>query len=465
MKRHTIVETVDRGICTGCGVCAVLTEGAIRLEQNQFWLYEPILEGVGDGELAKASRVCPFSDDALTEDELDAPSPQGRALPRDPRFGRLGRTFAGRVTPDDDLIGSSSGGLTTWLIRALLRRGMVDGVIHVAAMPSPGAGSHFEYVVSYGEEELATRRKSQYAPTTLARVLRQVREDGRRYAVVGVPCFVKAARLAARHDPVLGQQLTFFVGLVCGHMKSEFFGESLAWQLGVPPSELAGVDFRVKVPGRPSSRYDFAALRAGTREWVSRQASLLVGGNWGHGAMQPEACNFCDDIFAETADIVFGDAWLPRFTADWRGMNIVVTRNPLLDTIFDEGAARGEVVVEALSPDDVAASQAGNFRHRRDGLAVRLADDLDAGLSVPRKRVAPRRDHVTKRRLHLIRQRRAMSALSLRAFAEARESGDLDRYLTPMRRAIKAYAAIDTPLLRRILGRAKRVLRVVLPSR
>lgn len=464
LSKHTIVETVERGICIGCGACSVATDGAIQLELNRHRLYEPRLDDVDAELIALASSVCPFSDDAANEDDLDAPSQAGQELPRDNRLGRVGRTFAGRIALDSKVIRSSSGGLTTWLLNELLEIGLVHGVIHVASAGSPGSGSHFQYVVSTKEGELSERTKSQYAPTQFADVIAQVRGDGRRYVVVGVPCFIKACRLLARQDADLAKQLTLFVGLVCGHLKSEFFGESLAWQLGIQPTDLARVDFRVKVPGRPSSNYDFGALRTGESSWISLPTTSLVGGNWGHAAMQPEACNFCDDIFAETADVVFGDAWLPRFASDWRGTNVVVTRNPSLDAIFDEGVARGEIVAERLSADEVAESQAGNFRHRRDGLAVRLADDLDAGLSVPRKRVEPGRDHVTERRTRLIRQRRAMSALSLEAFAKARENGDLDLYLRPMRRAIGAYRRIEHPLLRRIYLRTKRALKVLLAS-
>lgn len=456
LNKHTIVETVERGICIGCGACSVATNGAIRLRLGRHRLYQPDLVGATEAQLAVASRVCPFSDDALTEDELGAPSIAGRELRDDARIGRISRTFAGRIESEADIVGASSGGLTTWLLTKLLKRGLVDGIVHVAPAPAAGAGSHYEYVVSYGEEELSARRKSQYAPTHLVSVMSKIRGDGRRYAVVGVPCFIKACRLLAEEDSVLGEQVAFYVGLVCGHLKSEFFGESLAWQLGISPSDLAAVDFRVKVPGRPSSQYNFGARKVGQDRWIELPTASLVGGNWGHAAMQPEACNFCDDIFAETADAVFGDAWLPRYVANWRGTNVVVTRNPELDAIFDAGLARGEIAIESLSADEVARSQAGNFRHRREGLAVRLADDLELGLSVPKKRVQPGRRHVTSRRLKLIRQRRSISRLSLETFAHARKSGNLGEYLRPMRAAVRSYRASEGRLMRRVFQRLAR---------
>ena len=371
-----------------------------------------------------------------------------------------GRVFAGRHRSDEYLMGSSSGGLCSWLVDQLMARGLVDGVIHVGR--AGGEGQIFAYAASLDRRDARARRKSQYCATTLADVLTSVRADDRRFAIVGVPCFIKATRALCRDDPLLADRLPFFIGLVCGHLKSQFFAESLAWQLGVVPDELEAVDFRIKNATRSSSDYDFGALRRGEDEFVQRRARDLIGTNWGHGAFQLEACNFCDDVLAETADVVFGDAWLPQYTQDWRGTNVVVTRNSQVDAIFADGVAAGEIWLEDLTVDEVARSQAGNYRHRRDGLSVRLADDIAARLSVPSKRVEPRVDHVSARRRRLIRLRRRMSAASHELFAQAREEGELPIYLDAMRRSAVEYRRTEVPLWRRMAGRVRRLVRRIL---
>ena len=437
---HTIEDTVDRGMCIGCGACSVATNGAIPLTLGLGGMYSASLDGVAEEQIRRGSRVCPFSDEALDEDALGAPTPAGNELPSDPRLGRHGRVLVGRHRSDEYLMGSSSGGLTSWLLDQLLARDLVDAVIHVGR--NGENGELFQYTISRDPASATARRKSQYYPTTLRDVLNTARREPQRYALVGIPCFIKAARLLCRDDESLGQSIRYFVGLVCGHMKTRFFAESLAWQVGIAPHELAAVDFRIKNPDRKASDYDFGALRRGATDYVQRRTQALVGGNWGHGAFQPEACNFCDDVFAETADVVFGDAWLPRYKDDWRGTNVVVTRNPEIDRILEDGATSGAIELETISVDEAAQSQAGGLRHRRDGLAVRLADDLRAGLSVPRKRVAPSATAAAGRAA-LIRQRRDMSRLSLELFAEARRRHDLDAYLRPMGAAILAYRRLE----------------------
>ena len=189
----------------------------------------------------------------------------------------------------------------------------------------------------------------------------------------------------------------------------------------------------------------------------------LVGGNWGHSAFQPEACNFCDDVVGETADISFGDAWLPQFASDPRGTNIVISRNLEIDDVFNDAHRRQEIEIFEASPEDAVASQAGGFRHRRDGLSVRLADDLAAGLSVPRKRVAAIVDGtLSGRRVALFRQRRRMAESSHAAFAAARAEKDLDIYLKHQKKEMAAYARIEMSFGRRLLRRIKRLMRYVL---
>ncbi|MBK8018945.1 MAG: Coenzyme F420 hydrogenase/dehydrogenase, beta subunit C-terminal domain [Betaproteobacteria bacterium] len=138
------------------------------------------------------------------------------------------------------VVKSSSGGLTTWLLEALLERGDIDGVVHVSASDSP----LFMYTVSTTRDGLGARGKSRYYAVEVSEVLNAVRGNGRRYAFVGVPCFVKAARLIAEQDEQLGRQLVYFIGLVCGHLKSFAYAELMAWQQGVTPDKLERFDFR-----------------------------------------------------------------------------------------------------------------------------------------------------------------------------------------------------------------------------
>ncbi|MEG6508893.1 Coenzyme F420 hydrogenase/dehydrogenase, beta subunit C-terminal domain [Methyloligella sp. 2.7D] len=454
----SISDVVQRGLCVGCGGCAVAC-GSVTMRLNESGAYEASLEEVGPVERAELGAVCPFSDAAPDEtaiaEELFGKSGQAQ----DPRTGYYLSLNAGRVADTETVTDSSSGGLTSWLLIQLLERGMIDGVIHVGE--GREEGRLFDYCVSTSTEELLQRRKSQYYSTELSAALRAVRGDGKRYALVGVPCFIKAARLLAKSDPVLSEQLGYFLGLVCGHLKSSGFAELMAWQVGVSPDELARVDFRHKVPDQPANRYEFGALRRGSSDWRYATSLTMLGGNWGHALFQLRACDFCDDIFAETADVCFGDAWVDRFAKDWRGTNIVVCRNPELQAIFEEGLRSSEIVFEPLAMADLLASQGGNFRHRHLGLSVRLKNALRRGEHVPRKRIAPGSLRVSMLRKRIIRIRERLAMRSHDAFRQAKQRGDLAIFRQAIAPELRALSRTDkmaryTPA--RVAGKLGRVL-------
>lgn len=442
----SITNVVISGACVGCGACSVITNRQIPMVLNAHGSWQaspgralPLAREVG-------SRVCPFADESPNETEIS--SELYRDLLLHPRVGRYLDAYAAQVNDESCLVGSSSGGLTSWLLSQLLERELIDGTIHVGA---DGVAGLFSYVVSETRSAVVTRRKSVYYSTSMADALLTIRGNGKRYALVGVPCFITAGRLLASNDEELNSQLRFFVGLVCGHLKSASFADLLAWQLGIEPQDLAAVDFRVKNPNRNAGAYDFEAVST-SGEVRRAQANALLGSNWGHGLFQLDACNYCDDVFAETADITLGDAWLPEFVADWRGHNVVVTRHPLLARIVDEGVAAGAISRHPLGPDRVAESQAGNFRHRREGLKLRLYDDQKAGRWTPRKRVDPS-PNIPRHRKAVVRARRTLSVPSHVLFLRAVEDRSLELFIDEVTPLINAYnRAHRTAIMRKVAG-------------
>lgn len=440
-----IEDVLESDMCIGCGGCAYVSSGALSLNENELGAQTVSLEDVyslPENVKAKVDAICPFSDKSLNEDQLDAPFEHASSLPFNEVVGRYNALFAGRQSDEESLIGSSSGGLTSWLTKKLLEKGLIDGVVHVGKAACEG--DLFEYRISKTQDELDSNRKSNYYPTTLANVLEEVgSQRGKRYAIVGVPCFIKSARLLCEVDENLKSSLKYFIGIVCGHMKTRFFAESNAWQLGVSPSEIQKVDFRKKIPNTKVGNYHFS-VTSNNNEEQSAQPTSLLGGNWGHAFFQPNACNYCDDIFAETADIVFGDAWLPKFNNEWRGTNIVVSRHPELTELFENADDSGELTTENLSLNEIIQTQFGGISHRRHGLVIRTKDDEKEGRNFPSKRIDPAKVNLPFWRVELLRQRRKMSGMSGMVFAEAKNNSDLNQFLTSMLSEVAVYRYIET---------------------
>lgn len=404
-------EIVDAGLCIGCGACTGAT--GLRMAMDSYGQLKPS----GPAPLRKrrseaVASVCPFSPTALDEDRI-ADDRFLQAPMQDTRLGRYENGYVGAVAEGPYRQNGSSGGMVSWKAAELLRRGMVDGVAHVRPAVS---GRYFGYALSRCVDEVRAGAKSRYYPVELSGILDEIRLIPGRYAIVGIPCFIKAVHLLRRREPILGERIVYTLGLFCGHMKSARLVDSFAWQMGLPAEAVAQPEFRVKDPQWPANFYT-AQLTLDDGSVHRKDWWHLCDGDWGAGFFQNPACNYCDDVLAETADIAFGDAWVEPHSSDWRGTNVVVARSDLLRDIVDEAIAAGRLDLRTVDADYVAQTQAAGLRQRREGLAYRLSW-RKRGLR-PRKRVAARTDIAPQRKL-IYRMRYAISAWSHRMFRLAR---------------------------------------------
>lgn len=453
MNGPDLRKVVDGGYCIGCGGCAAL-DGRIRMAFDEMRRLQAVLPE--DGGTSAAAAACPFADGTADEDRIAAETFTAPDIREDGRIGRHLATFGGWVTEDDFRARASSGGIGSWMQAELLREGLVDAVLDVTAVPvAPGDAPLFRFAVATTVEAVRDNAKTRYYPVEMSGVIAHMRDNPGRYAVIGVPCFAKAMRLVARQDPVIAERLHVVLAIVCGHLKSAAFAEAIAWQMGIPPDGLTGIDFRAKLAERPASRYGatVTGLRDGKTVEITRPMEGLAGANWGHGLFKFKGCEFCDDVLGETADAVVGDAWLPAYEADPKGANVVVVRTPLMLELIRKGGEEGRLHLDDLSADAVAASQAGGLRHRRDGLAYRLWLTDKAGEWRPAKRVTARRDHLDPHMQRIHRLRYELGQKSHALYRTARQAGDLQVFLTALKPLVDTYDRQMKPtLLRRVVN-------------
>ncbi len=449
-------EIVDSGLCIGCGACAA--NGA---ETRMRWDHDGFFKPDGpeawyDSPSEEFTRQCPFSPAATNEDAIAADR-FGQAPYADRRIGRFEAAFVGYAaeTPFRPL--GSSGGLTSWVAAELLRTGAVDAVAHVAPADPDETGRFFDYRLSRSPDELMSGAKSRYYPVELSRVLTAIRATPGRYAIVGVPCFIKAIHLLRRIDPVIRTRVTHTLGLFCGHMKSAAMVESFAWQLGTEVARVRALDYRIKDETRPANWYrahlDLADGGSAEQDWWH-----LADGDWGAGFFQNPACDWCDDVVAETADVSFGDAWVEPYSSDGRGTNVVIVRSREVLQLVEAARVDGRLQLTPVDADFIANTQAAGLRHRRDGLAYRLTWNK-RGIR-PRKRVAPSADLPLRRKL-VYRLRYAIARGSHRLLRVARRLDKPALYTGWARASLRLYQSVTWSrgrlgkLCDRLLGPAK----------
>ncbi len=390
-------QIVEAGLCIGCGNCvADSARGDAAMQWNEQGFLKP--KGSKDWYEKRSdefSQTCPFSPVAQNENYLSA-NLFGDAPLASANIGRFREAYVGFVAEDEFRLQGSSGGMVNWVAAELLRKGLIDGVAHVIPATDPQEqNKFFTYRISRSVQEIQEGAQSRYYPIEMSEILQEIRTVPGRYAVIGIPCFIKAVNLLKLHDKLIAERVRFTLGLFCGHMKSARFVESFAWQMNVPVESIIKVDYRFKDPNRPANMYA-AKLTMKDGSVVNRDWWHLADGDWGAGFFMNNACNFCDDVVAETADISFGDAWAEPYSKDWRGTNVVVVRSAQMSHLIRSAIDENRLQLKEVNEEFITQTQAAGFRQRREGLAYRLTW-VNTKVR-PCKRVAPNRAGIAGKR-------------------------------------------------------------------
>lgn len=451
----TISEIIDNDYCIGCGACASV-DSSFEIGFDQFGRYQANVEKASENSVQEVLDVCPFSNSGDNEDAI-AEALYGESCSHDGELGYYDGLYAGCVVEGDFRSAGSSGGVLTWICCELLNLGLADYVLHVKEDSGNSKEKIFSYAVSSTPAEVREGAKSRYYPVEMSEVLKIVAQKPGRYILVALPCFVKAVRRLMGVNQIFKDRIVYCVGLVCGHLKSKAFADCFAWQKGIKPGRLEHVDFRVKLPGRKAG--DYGVFLSGDGKESTQPNRELLGHNWGHNFFRYPACSYCDDVFAETADVVVGDAWLSQYASDSKGNSVVVVRNRKIKAIVDQGIADKRLRLNEEPVDVIVSSQAGGLRDRREGLAYRLFLRKKAKSPCPEKRVPASGHNAPLIRRQVYRMRLRLEKASHTYWEQAVARDDLEFFRTKMGRLIFFNGLLWCNLSRLLVAKARGALR------
>ena len=301
-------------------------------------------------------------------------------------IGAYNHLISGYVKDEEIRINSSSGGLATWLLNELLRIGEIDYAVCVT--PTPNSNVFFKFDVFSDVQGVQQSSKSCYYPVHMSEIVKFILKTPGRYAITGLPCYIKAIRLLMMRNKKFSGRVKYLFGLVCGQTQSKYFINYLYSIINGEVENLSEVQFRIKSHNKPANNFGIRFLTSDPKATKELFWNEGMGDAWKRGYFRPEACNYCDDIFAELADITFMDAWLPNFIRDPAGTNFVIVRNQKLKEIFEKANVEGRISTSPTSAGEIHMSQKGVITKKREELAYRLYLSRSKGY-FPKKRVLP----------------------------------------------------------------------------
>lgn len=383
MSSPRVIETIVKNeLCIGCGLCTISCNSqALEMNLNKYGFYEPeqINQCNCNGDCIK---VCPFNPlEDFNKNDEDHLSREFLfdSQYNNPQIGSYTNLYVG-YSPKYRL-SSSSGGLATSILTKLLNEKEVDYVISV----KESIDNHFEYRISANSEELIKSSKTRYYPVTLATVFKKIEELEGSFAIVGVGCFIKAIRLYQKNNPKQGLKIKFLIGIICGGVKSSFFTEYLSSKLGYDNYSFKNPQYRIKDLTSKASDYSYGCESIITDDFKTLKMKS-VGDMWGTGLFKANACDLCDDVTTELADISLGDAWIEPYVSDGAGTSVIIARSKKGNELIERSILNNELNVKPISLDKFLSSQRGSFNHRRSALPFRQRLMKNNGYLTPQKR-------------------------------------------------------------------------------
>ena len=363
------VERVVRGqLCTGCGLCAAVSGGAIAMD-NASGYNRPVQTGpVSDAAEAKIAGACPGA--------VLAPWPA--APNRHPSWGPWRGVGVGWSTNPDIRHRGSSGGAVTALAVHALETGLVDRVVHVVADPANPTGNLV--TCSTTTAQVVEGAGSRYAASSPLAGIEALLSNGGKIAFVGKPCDVSALRRLARIDPRVDAHVPLMLAFFCAGVPNQGAARKILKAMEIAPDEVE--TFRYRGHGWPGNAT--AVARDG------RVAEMSYAESWG-GYLAKEVqfrCKICPDAVGGSADIACADAWYgdeggyPSF-AEADGRSLIVSRTAFGEAFLSQALGAGALEIEPLDIGEIDKMQPSQalrkslVRARTAALAATLQPSLD----------------------------------------------------------------------------------------
>jgi len=290
-------------------------------------------------------------------------------------LGSFDQCFLGYSGDEDIRAGAASGGVVSAVLVRLLESGRIDGAL-VSRMTTKDGRIEPVTWVARTREEILHARTSIYMDFQVARHLLALRDLHGRYAVVALPCQLRALRKMEAKYPELREKIAYRLGLLCGHASSRRLIDKVLSMKGIAQDQIAEFAFR---KGHWRGR-SYVRLHDGTEITFPFVHFGLYQNLCFYMARR---CLACQDHFAECSDMSFGDAWLRELKSHPVKHSIFLSRNPRCTALFQEMLDDGAIVGGSADPYALIGAQKRSLVYHKKNIAARHRLARLFGMNIP----------------------------------------------------------------------------------
>jgi coenzyme F420 hydrogenase subunit beta len=343
---NIISDVVERHLCTGCGVCSFISEGAYQMVDIEDIGKRPRQVAPVSNE-SECLRACPGI--GLSHTNLSSSEDYDRDLLRD--WGPVRFVWEGYATDRSIRHKASSGGATTAIAKYCLEVLGFEGVLHTGAREDKPYLN--ETVFSRSAAELEARTGSRYAPSSPCEGLELIKSASRECVFIGKPCDVAGTNQAALGDKILKERLGLTIAFVCAGTPSTKGTLELLKRCGVENTEdVESVRYRgLGWPGnwRVQSRNESGKLQLSQLSYEDSWGFLQQYRQW--------RCYICPDHTGEFADITVGDPWWRDVGDNEEGLSLIVARTARGEEVLRDAVDKGYIAITAIESSMLPLSQ------------------------------------------------------------------------------------------------------------
>lgn len=252
---------------------------------------------------------------------------------------------------------AASGGMITGLLLFLLKTGKIDGAWVTKTEIKDGKLGYRTYIATT-EEEIRDASSSIYMDMPLLKHIDMVKNFDGRVAVVLVPCLMRALNSMMERDQELADKIVLKLGLYCSGNHSD-----KATLLSMEKSNISLDNAKRLYYRRGHWRGQSAVVNEdGSEQHFSYTKTICAYKN--AYFFEKSSCMLCQDHYASSADISFGDIWLKEMKGNPIKHTSCVIRSKRAMEWFQEAVDAGELVASYISGRDILRSQkrALNFK-------------------------------------------------------------------------------------------------------